>query len=51
MIDFGPHGGYIVASYAVTALILGWMLASSLLANRTTAKRLTDLETRRAGRE
>ena len=49
MIDFGPHSGYIAASYAVAVLILGWMLVSTLLANRATARRLADLEARRTG--
>jgi heme exporter protein D len=46
MIDLGPHGGYILASYATALVILGWMTVSSILANRAVARRLAALEAR-----
>lgn len=44
MIELGPHGGYILAAYAVAAIVLGWMIGASLLANRSAARRLAALE-------
>ncbi len=49
MIDLGPHGGYILASYAATGLILGWMVLGSLLANRAARRRLVTLEAEGTG--
>lgn len=44
MIDLGPHAAYIIASFAVTAAIFGWMITSSLLAFRHARQRLERLE-------
>ena len=44
MADLGPHTAYILASYAVAGLVFGWMIMSSLLANRAAARRLAALE-------
>jgi heme exporter protein CcmD len=44
MSAFGPHGSYIVASYAVAFLVIGWMIAASLLSYRQGARRLAALE-------
>ncbi len=44
ILDLGPHGGYILASYAVAGLILGWMIGASWLANRAAARRLAVIE-------
>lgn len=44
MADLGPHAAYILASYAVAGLVFGWMILSSLLANRAAARRLAALE-------
>jgi heme exporter protein CcmD len=46
MIDLGPHGSYILASYAAAGIILGWMIVTSLLANRSAARRLATMEAR-----
>ena len=42
--DLGPHAAYIIASYAVTGVVFGWMIATSLIANRTAARRLVAIE-------
>jgi len=44
MADLGPHAAYILASYAVAGLVFGWMIVSSLAANRAAARRLAALE-------
>lgn len=46
MIDLGPHGAFIIASFAVTGIILGWLIAGSLLASRRARLRLERLERR-----
>lgn len=46
MIDLGPHGSYILASYIAAGVIFGWMILTSLLANRSAARRLAAMETR-----
>ncbi len=46
MIDLGPHGAFIVASFAVTGIILGWLIAGSLLAARRARLQLERLERR-----
>ena len=48
MPDFGPHSGFILGSYAATALILGWMIVSSVLENRAAQARLRSAELARA---
>lgn len=45
--SLGPHGGYIAAAFAATGLILGFLVAMSLLAHRDAARRLAALEARR----
>lgn len=42
----GPHGGFILASYAAAALILGAMIGFSLLAHRSAARALAEIERR-----
>lgn len=37
---FGRHAGYIIGSYFAAALVLGWMIGSAVLANRTAQARL-----------
>lgn len=44
LLNLGPHAAYILASYAVTGAILGWMIAASLLANRDASRRLQAIE-------
>jgi heme exporter protein CcmD len=41
---FGPHGAYIVAAFAAAGLILGWMIASSVLDYRNARRRLAAVE-------
>jgi len=43
---FGPHGAYILASYAAAGIILGALILGSLLAHSSARKRLAALETR-----
>jgi heme exporter protein CcmD len=43
---FGPHTGYILASYAAAGIILGALIVASLLANSSAKKRLAALEKR-----
>lgn len=40
----GPHAAYIVASYAVAGLVCGWMIASSVAANRAALRKLDAIE-------
>jgi heme exporter protein D len=44
MIDLGPHAAYIIASFAATGLILGWMIVGSILALSGARRRLARLE-------
>lgn len=44
MIDLGPHAAYIIASFAVTGLILGWMIVGSVMALSAARRRLARLE-------
>jgi heme exporter protein CcmD len=46
MIDLGPHGGYILASYIAAGVIFGWMILSNILAHRDAARRLAAIEAR-----
>ena len=46
MVDLGPHGSYILASYAAAGIIFAWMILSSLLASRSAARRLAAMEAR-----
>lgn len=44
MIDLGPYSLYILASYAVTGLVLGVMIGSSVLGARAARRRLARAE-------
>lgn len=44
MNSLGPHAAYIIASFAVTALILGWMIIGSVMALSGARQRLARLE-------
>lgn len=44
MPEFGPYGGYILASYAVAGLVLGAMIIASVLHWRSATARLGALE-------
>jgi heme exporter protein CcmD len=48
MTSLGPHGSYIIASYMAAGVILGWMILSSLFANRRAARRLAAIEAQEA---
>lgn len=45
--SLGPHGGYIAGAFGAAGLILGALIAASLLAHRDAAQRLAALEARR----
>ena len=42
----GPHGAFILASYAATALIVGGLIVASILDHRAQLRALADLEGR-----
>lgn len=44
--DLGPHAAYIIASYAAAGIVIGWMIAASILANRSAARHLGAIEAR-----
>jgi heme exporter protein D len=46
MIAEGAHSGFIVAAYAVAALVLAGLLAWALLDGRAQRRRIADLEAR-----
>ena len=46
----GPHASFIVAAYAVTALIVGALILRAVLDHRAQIRALADLESRGAGR-
>jgi heme exporter protein CcmD len=48
MLDLGKYGSEILASYAVTILLLLALLASSWIKGRRVAKALREIEERRA---
>ncbi|MDP3255391.1 MAG: heme exporter protein CcmD [Bosea sp. (in: a-proteobacteria)] len=50
MSGLGPHAGFILASYAAVAIVLGGLLASILLDYRAQKRALAKLEQRGAGR-
>lgn len=50
MIDLGPHAAFIVASYALAALVVGGLVIWVVVENRRQKKRLADLEARGLGR-
>ena len=44
------HAGYILASYAVTALVVGGLILRAVLDQRAQRRALSDLEARGVGR-
>ena len=46
MIEAGAHAGFIVAAYAVTAVVLAAMVAWIIFDGRAQRRRLADLEAR-----
>lgn len=50
MDGLGPHGGFILAAYLATALILAGLAAAILLDRRAQRRALAALEERGAGR-
>lgn len=50
MSELGPHAGFILASYAAVALVLGGLIAAILLDHRAQKRALAALEQRGAGR-
>ncbi len=44
MIGPGTHAAFVFAAYAITALILGWMILGSWLALRASRSKLRQLE-------
>ncbi len=43
---FGPHGAFIIASYAATVLIVGGLIAAAILDQRAQKRALAALEAR-----
>lgn len=50
MSGLGPHAGFILASYAAAAVVLGGLVASILFDHRAQKRALAELEQRGAGR-
>ncbi|WP_082365564.1 heme exporter protein CcmD [Bosea vaviloviae] len=50
MSGLGPHAGFILASYAAVAIVLGWLTLAILLDHRAQKRALAALEQRGAGR-
>lgn len=46
MMGFGAHGPFIVASYAIVALVIAGLIAWIVIDGRTQARRLAELEAR-----
>ncbi len=46
MIEAGAHGGFILAAYAVTVLVLAALVAWIVLDGRAQRRRIADLEAR-----
>jgi heme exporter protein D len=44
MFDLGPHAGFIVAAYAVTAIAVGGLLLATLADDRRQRRMLAELE-------
>jgi heme exporter protein CcmD len=44
LFDLGRHGGYILASYAAFAVIIGGLIAASIASNRRARTALSRLE-------
>jgi heme exporter protein D len=43
---FGRHGGFILASYVVTALLIGALVLNAILSHRHVRARLDEIEAR-----
>lgn len=50
MSELGPHAGFILASYAAVAVVLGGLMLAVILDHRAQKRALADLEQRGAGR-
>jgi heme exporter protein D len=50
MSNLGPHAGFILASYAAVAVVLGGLVLATILDHRAQKRALADLEQRGAGR-
>lgn len=50
MNNLGPHAGFILASYAAVAVVLGGLMLAVILDHRAQKRALADLEQRGAGR-
>lgn len=50
MSELGPHGGFILASYAAVVLVLGALIAATLRDHAAQKRALAALEQRGAGR-
>ena len=48
--ELGPHAGFIVAAYAVAALVLGALVAWVVIDHRMQARALAELEAKGMGR-
>lgn len=48
-LELGRHGGYILAAYGATALVLGWMIVTSLAGRARAERRLAEAEARLSG--
>lgn len=46
MMGLGPHAVFIVASYAIVALVIGGLIAWIMVDGRMLARRLAELEAR-----
>ena len=42
--DLGPHGGFILAAYAFTALVVGGVILNALRDHRTQKRALSELQ-------
>jgi heme exporter protein CcmD len=47
--ELGRHGGYIIAAYGATALVLGWMIIASLAGRARAERQLAEAEARLSG--
>ena len=50
MSNLGPHAGFILASYAAVAVVLGGLMLAVILDHRAQKRALAELEQRGAGR-
>jgi heme exporter protein CcmD len=52
MIDFGPHAGYILASYLVTIVIIAAIIGQSIVAYKSAKRQLDTIpESERGSRD